>query len=60
MRTSDAQSAPRRVVRLPEPVDEEHVSASYDGGVLRVTLKRRQHSRRVEIEWARSATGSPP
>ncbi|WP_191967085.1 MULTISPECIES: Hsp20/alpha crystallin family protein [Haloferax] len=30
-----------RIVRLPGPVDQRHVSASYNDGVLWVTLKKR-------------------
>ncbi|WP_336036975.1 Hsp20/alpha crystallin family protein [Halobacterium yunchengense] len=40
----------RRVVRLPERVDEKRVSASYDRGVLWVTLKKRNRPKRVELE----------
>lgn len=40
----------RRVVRLPETIDEKRVSASYDDGILRVTLRKRPRSRRVDIE----------
>ena len=40
----------RRVVRLPEAIDEKRVSASYNAGILRVTLRKLPRSRRVEIE----------
>lgn len=39
----------RRVIQLPEPIDEKHVSASYDNGVLWVTLKKRHNPTYVEI-----------
>ena len=42
-----------RTVRLPEPVDDEAVSASYNNGVLTVTLPKRtgdEDSRRIDIE----------
>lgn len=39
----------QRVVRLPEPVDEKHVSASYNDGVLRVTLRKLHRPTRIEI-----------
>lgn len=38
-----------RVVQLPEPVDEKHVSASYDNGLLWVTLKKRHNPTHVEV-----------
>lgn len=40
----------RRVVRLPEPIDEKHVSASYNDGILWITLEKRHQPKRVEIE----------
>ncbi|RLM53925.1 Hsp20/alpha crystallin family protein [Halobellus sp. Atlit-31R] len=40
----------RRVIRLPEPVDEKHVSASYTDGILWITLKKRAQPKRVEIQ----------
>lgn len=49
-RKERGRGAVRRVVRLPEPVDEKHVSASYDDGILWVTLKKRHRPRRVEVE----------
>ncbi|UHQ96092.1 Hsp20/alpha crystallin family protein [Natrinema halophilum] len=43
-----------RSVRLPEPVDEENVSAAYNNGVLTLTLPKRQPSdigsHRIEVE----------
>ncbi|QLG61864.1 Hsp20/alpha crystallin family protein [Halorarum salinum] len=39
----------RRVVHLPEPIDEEHVSASYNDGILWVTLRKRHRPKQVEI-----------
>ena len=40
-----------RRIRLPEPVDEEGISASYDAGVLTVRLPReREETRRIDIE----------
>lgn len=41
-----------RSVRLPDPVDEENVEASLDGGVLTVTLPREheEEGRTIEIE----------
>lgn len=38
-----------RVVRLPVWVDEKHVDASYDDGVLRITLPKRSRPERVAI-----------
>lgn len=49
-RRRPARGAVRRVVRLPEAVDEKRVSATYNDGILWVTLKKRRRSRRVEIE----------
>lgn len=40
----------RRVVTPPKAVDEKHVSASYDAGVLWVTLRKRRRRKRIEIE----------
>ncbi|MHC3436744.1 Hsp20/alpha crystallin family protein [Natrialbaceae archaeon A-gly3] len=40
-----------RRIRLPEPVDEEGISATYDAGVLTVRLPReREETRRIDIE----------
>lgn len=40
-----------RVVRLPERVDEERVTASYDpDGVLRIVLRKRDRPKRVPVE----------
>lgn len=39
-----------RVVRLPEAIDEKHASASYDDGVLSVTLRKRDRSTRAPVE----------
>lgn len=39
-----------RIVQLPEWVDEKHVIASYDNGVLRIRLRKRRRARRVDIE----------
>lgn len=39
-----------RVVRLPERVDERHVTASYVAGVLRVHLRKRRRPRRIPVE----------
>ncbi|SDD58370.1 HSP20 family protein [Natrinema hispanicum] len=33
-----------RSIRLPEPVDEENVTATYENGVLRLTLPKQQPS----------------
>lgn len=38
-----------RTIALPEPIDEEHVSASDDAGVPRVTRRKRRRPRRVEV-----------
>ena len=40
----------RRVVTRPEPVDEKHVSTSYNDGTLWVTLRKRSRHRKVDIE----------
>ncbi|WP_435346674.1 Hsp20/alpha crystallin family protein [Haloarchaeobius sp. HRN-SO-5] len=40
----------RRVVHLPDPVDEKHVSASYTDGILWVTLRKRERPKRIEVE----------
>lgn len=42
-----------RRIRLPEPVEEDEVSASYTSGVLTVTLPKvggGEESRRIDIE----------
>lgn len=40
-----------RRIRLPEPVEEEGISASYDTGVLTVRLPReREEIRRIDID----------
>lgn len=44
------RGAVRRVVRLPEKIDEKRVSASYDDGILWITLKKRRRPKRVEIK----------
>lgn len=38
-----------RVVHLPERVNERRAAASYDDGVLRVTLPKREPRRRIDI-----------
>lgn len=42
----------RRVVTLPDDVDPDRVKASYQNGVLHVTIQRRESSRprRIEIQ----------
>lgn len=49
-RTERERGPARRVVRLPEPVDETRLSAAYDAGVLWVTLPKRDRPKRVDIE----------
>lgn len=49
LRQERASGTLRRVVRLPEKVDERHVSASYTDGILWVTLKKRRQRKRVNI-----------
>lgn len=39
-----------RIVELPEWVDEKHVIASYDDGVLRIRLHKRRRTHRIDIE----------
>lgn len=39
-----------RIVELPDWVDEKRVEASYDDGVLRIRLRKRNRARRVDIE----------
>ena len=41
---------PRRVIHLPEAVDEKHVSGSYNDGILWVTLQKRDQPTHVEIQ----------
>jgi HSP20 family protein len=38
-----------RVVRLPVWVDEKHADASYDQGVLRITLPKRERGIDIEV-----------
>lgn len=40
----------RQVIRLPAPVDEDRVSASYNDGILRVTLRRRGQSKHIQVQ----------
>lgn len=40
----------RRVIRLPGRVNEKRVTASYDDGVLWLTLRKRRPPRRVPVE----------
>jgi HSP20 family protein len=40
----------RRVIHLPEAVDEKHASASYNDGILWVTLQKRDQPTHVEIQ----------
>lgn len=40
----------QRVIRLPEPIDEKRVSASYGDGVLSIALRKRSRPKRVEVE----------
>ncbi|HKL28065.1 MAG TPA: Hsp20/alpha crystallin family protein [Natrialbaceae archaeon] len=40
----------RRVIDLPDPVDEKQVTASYDDGVLWITLKKWHQSKGVDVE----------
>jgi len=40
----------RRVIRLPEAVDERRVSASYSDGILWITARKRHRPKRVEVE----------
>ena len=49
----------QRSLRLPFPVDPEQVQASFENGVLTVTLpktERQERSRRIQVQ-GRSATG---
>ncbi|MFC7080206.1 Hsp20/alpha crystallin family protein [Halorussus caseinilyticus] len=39
-----------RIVRLPERVDEKRTDAEYLNGQLRITLRKRQRRRSVEVE----------
>jgi HSP20 family protein len=39
-----------RVITLPDPVDEKRVSASYNDGVLWLTLPKWNQPKRVEVE----------
>lgn len=52
VRRERTRTSVSRSVRLPEPVDEESVEASLDGGVLTVTLPREhdEEGRTIEIE----------
>ncbi len=52
VRRERSRTSVSRSVRLPEPVDEEGVEASLDGGVLTVTLPREHdpEGRTIEIE----------
>jgi len=42
----------RRVITLPEDVDEESVQANYQNGVLTITLRRKQriNTRKIPIQ----------
>ena len=40
----------RRVIHLPDPVDEKQVTASYDDGVLWITLRKWHQPKRVDVE----------
>lgn len=53
LRRERTRRSVNRRIRLPEPVDEEDVSASYAGGVLTVTLPKvdaDEGSKRIDIE----------
>lgn len=53
LRRERTDTSVSRRIRLPEPVDEEAVSASYDSGVLTVTLPKvagESDSSRIDIE----------
>ena len=53
IRRERGQRSASRRIRLPEPVDEERVSASYNNGVLTVTLPKEsvdEGSRQIDIE----------
>lgn len=50
LRRERGQGEASRVVRLPAPIDENRVSASYNDGVLRVTLRKRDRPTSIEIE----------
>lgn len=51
----------QRSLRLPFPVDQEQVQASFENGVLHVTLPKAQpqdRSRRIHVQGARAQQGS--
>lgn len=53
LRRERTERSVSRRIRLPEPVDEDAVAASYDRGVLTVTLPKEtggEDSRRIDIE----------
>jgi HSP20 family protein len=53
LRRERRRSHAERTVRLPEPVDESSVSASYRNGVLTVDLRKTEpssHGKDIEIE----------
>ncbi|WP_192498419.1 Hsp20/alpha crystallin family protein [Halorussus halophilus] len=39
-----------RTIRLPEWIDEKRTNAEYLDGALRITLPKREHRHRVEVE----------
>ena len=53
LRRERSQRSASRRIRLPEPVDEENVSASYNNGVLTVTLPKEfegEESKQIDID----------
>ncbi|WP_254278603.1 Hsp20/alpha crystallin family protein [Haloarcula marina] len=50
LRRERNRPAGSRVVELPGPVVEKRASASYNGGVLRLRLPKRDQRRRVGVE----------
>ncbi|WP_254533783.1 Hsp20/alpha crystallin family protein [Natrinema gelatinilyticum] len=54
LKSERAHKSITRSVRIPEPVDEENVSATYNNGVLTLTLPKQEPSdvggHRIEVE----------
>jgi HSP20 family protein len=61
-RNERSYGAFRRVIRLPEGVEPEHVSATFENGVLEVSvaMPQRKRAQRIEVKTPQQQDQAPP